>query len=154
MNHRSVSSTISSTPNEISCSVPDLELDWSCLTLCSVSSELSFSWVVSSLISDARNLVESSLAGTVSTRVKIIEFILSFSFNIPKSFSRKYRSRSYVQMDHSTRKLDYSPLISLRICRAEQEAKSDVRSFWPADWFEQVRKKVNIQVKSLSQLWK
>ncbi|KAG2595170.1 hypothetical protein PVAP13_5KG056487 [Panicum virgatum] len=27
MNHRSVSSKISSTPNEISCSVPDLELD-------------------------------------------------------------------------------------------------------------------------------
>ena len=151
MNHRSVSSTISSTPNEISCSVPDLELDWSCLTLCSVSSELSFSWVVSSLISDARNLVESSLAGTVSTRAKAIEFIFSFVVS-RKSFSREYRSRSYVKMDHSTRKLDCSPLIKLENMQSRARAMYVISD--QADWFKQVRKKVKIQVKSLSQLWK
>jgi len=61
--HRSVSSTISSIPNEILCSVPDLELDWSCLTLSSVSFELSFLWVASSLSSDTSNLVESCAKG-------------------------------------------------------------------------------------------
>jgi hypothetical protein len=85
--HRSVSSTTSSTPNEIPCSVPDLEPGLSCLTLCSVSFALSFLWAVSSLINDARNLVESSLAGTVSTRGKTIEFILSFSFVVSRSLS-------------------------------------------------------------------